>query len=61
MFIVTFLIALVFTIAAAVVFVRGLMKLYHNDQRAQAVMRNGYFIWVVGVLLACITFGFFSI
>lgn len=61
MFTVTFLVVLVFTIAAAIVFVSGLIKLYKNDNKAQTILRNGYLIFIAGVLISCITFGFFSI
>ena len=61
MFIVTFIVALVFTIAAAIIFCRGLIMQYNNDHRAQSTMRNGYLIWIFGILAACVIFVFFSI
>ena len=61
MFIVTFIVALAFTLAAIAVFGRGLVMLYQHDNRAQSTLRNGFLIWIFGVLAACIIFGFFSI
>lgn len=58
---VTFIIALVFFLVAAILFVRGLVRLYENNESARGLISSGFIVGLVGVVIAAVTFGFFSL
>ena len=58
---VTFIIAIVFFLVAAILFVRGLIRLYENNESARGLISSGFIIGLVGVVICAVTFGFFSL
>jgi hypothetical protein len=61
MYIVTSIIVIVFTIAAAAVFGYGLRQLRTENPKARSTMSTGFIIGLIGVVIAAITYGGFSI
>jgi hypothetical protein len=58
---VTFIVALVFILIAAVLFGRGLVKLHQNNERARGLISSGFMVGLFGVVVAAVLFGFFSL
>lgn len=58
---VTFIVALVFILIAAVLFGRGLVKLYQGNGQSRGLIGSGFFIGLLGVVIAAIISGFFNI
>ena len=58
---VTFIVASVFIIAAAIVFGLGLVKLYQGNQKARCLISSGFMVWLLGILISAILFGVFSL
>jgi hypothetical protein len=58
---VTFVVAFVFILAAAVLFGRGLVKLYQGNEQARSLISSGFMVGLLGVTVAAIIFGFFNL
>ena len=58
---VTFIVAFVFILAAAILFGRGLVKLYQGNEQSRSLISSGFMVGLSGVVIAAIIFGFFSI
>jgi hypothetical protein len=58
---VTFIVAFVFILAAAILFGTGLVKLYEKNARARDLISSGFMVGLLGVVIAAIIFGFFSL
>jgi hypothetical protein len=59
---VTFIVAFVFILVAAILFGRGLVKLYQqNNQKARGLISSGFMVGLMGMLIAAIVFGFFNL
>jgi hypothetical protein len=58
---VTFIVALVFILIAAVLFGRGLVKLYQGNGQSRGLIGSGFLIGLLGVVIAAIISGFFNI
>ena len=58
---VTFIVALVFFLIAAILFAFGLLKLYQGKGPARGLISNGFMIGLLGVLIAAIVFVVFSL
>ncbi len=61
MFIVTFIVALLFFLVAAITFGKGLVNMYGGKQNATDIMTTGFTIGVGGVVVTAIIFVIFSI
>ena len=61
MHIVTFIVALIFCVAAAVLSGYALVRLARNDKRARGILETGFGLWLFGIVLSAILFGFFSL
>ena len=61
MLVVNSIVAFVFILVAAILFLLGLVKLYQNNQKARCIISSGYAVGLVGVIIAVILFGFFSL
>lgn len=58
---VTFIVAAVFFLVAAVLFGRGLVKLYRDNNKARGLISSGFAVGLLGVVAAAVIFGFFSL
>jgi hypothetical protein len=58
---VTFIVALVFSLAAAVVSVIALIQISRNRAWARNTLVTGFGLWLFGIVVAAILFGFFSL
>jgi hypothetical protein len=58
---VTFIVAFIFIVVAAVLFGAGLVKLYEKSARARGLISSGFMVGLLGVVIAAIIFGFFSL
>ena len=58
---VTFIVALVFCLTAAIVSGYSLVQLHNNSQKARNTLVIGFGCWLSGIVLAAILFGFFSL
>jgi hypothetical protein len=58
---VTFIVALVFILVAASLFTYGLTQLHNNNPRARGTISSGCMVGLLGILVAAILFGFFSL
>jgi hypothetical protein len=58
---VTFIVAFIFILAAAILFGRGLVKLYQKNGQARSLISGGFMVGLLGVLIATIIFGVFSL
>ena len=58
---VTFIVAAIFFLIAAVLFGRGLVKLYRDDNKARGLIGSGFAVGLLGVIVAAVIFGFFSL
>ena len=61
MHLVTFIVVLVFILVAAILFGRGLVRMYQGNKRARGLMSSGFMIGLLGVLVGAIIFGFFNL
>jgi len=58
---VTFIVAFVFVLVAAILFGRGLVKLYQGNEQARSLISSGFMVGLLGVVIAAIIFGVFSL
>jgi uncharacterized BrkB/YihY/UPF0761 family membrane protein len=58
---VTFIVAFVFILAAATLFGRGLVKMYQGNNQSRNLISSGFMVGLLGVLIAAIIFGVFSL
>ena len=58
---VSFIVALIFFVIAAVFFCYGLAQLAKDKPQAQNTISTGFITGLMGILLATILFGFFSL
>ncbi|MBN1177200.1 MAG: hypothetical protein JXA51_05930 [Dehalococcoidales bacterium] len=58
---VTFIVAFVFFLIAAALFGRGLVRLYQNNQKARNLVSSGFMVGLMGIVIAAVIFGFFSL
>jgi hypothetical protein len=58
---VTFIVAFVFILIAAILFGRGLVKMYQGNGQSRGLISSGFMIGLLGVLIAAIIFGVFSL
>jgi hypothetical protein len=61
MHIVTFIVALIFFLAAAIISGFALAQISRNEARARNTLTTGFSLWLLGIVLAAILFGFFSL
>jgi hypothetical protein len=61
MHIVTFIVVFVFMIIAALIFGRGLVRLYQDNGRSRGLISSGFMVGLLGVIIGAITFGFFNL
>jgi hypothetical protein len=58
---VTFIVAFIFILAAAILFGRGLVRLYQGNGQSRNLISSGFMVGLLGVLIAAIVFGFFNL
>jgi len=58
---VTFYVVLVCSIIAAVTLLTGLVQLYRRKPVARNTFTIGFGVWLLGIVLAAILFGFFTV
>jgi len=58
---VTFIVAFVFILAAAILFGRGLVKMYQGNGQSRSLISSGFMVGLLGVLVSAIIFGVFSL
>jgi hypothetical protein len=58
---VSFIVAFVLILVAAVLFGRGLVRLYQDNQKARGLISSGFMVGLLGVVIAVILFGFFNL
>jgi hypothetical protein len=58
---VTFIVAFVFILAAAILFGRGLVKMYQGNGKSRSLISSGFMVGLLGVLVAAIIFGVFNL
>ena len=58
---VTFIVALVFFLTAAIITGFALAQISKNEARARNTLTTGFSFWLFGIVLAAILFGFFSL
>lgn len=61
MYFVTFIVAFVFILAAAVLFGSGLVKIYRGNGQSRGLIGSGFMVGLLGVVIAAIIFGFFNL
>jgi hypothetical protein len=61
MHLVTFIVVFVFILVAAILFGRGLVRLYQGNQSARGLISSGFMVGLLGVVIAAIIFGVFSL
>jgi len=62
MHVVTFIVALIFILVAAITFGFGLVKLRQNNSgQARSLISTGFLIGLLGVVVAAIIFGVFNL
>lgn len=61
MFFITFIVALVVFLIAAIVFGRGLVKLYQDNRKARSYISSGFMVGLLGVIASAVIFGFFNL
>jgi predicted Co/Zn/Cd cation transporter (cation efflux family) len=59
--VVTFIVALVFSLIAAIVSGYALVQLHRNNQKARSTLVAGFGFWLAGIVISSILFGFFSL
>jgi predicted Co/Zn/Cd cation transporter (cation efflux family) len=58
---VTFIVAFVFCLVAAIISGCALVQLHRNNQKARNTLVTGFGFWLLGIVLSAILFGFFSL
>jgi hypothetical protein len=59
---VTFIVVLVFTVLAAVLFATGMVQLHkENHGTARGLISSGFMLGLLGVMAGAVIFGFFNI
>ena len=58
---VSFIVVFIFILVAAILFGRGLVRLYQDNGRARGLISSGFMVGLLGVVIAAILFGFFSL
>lgn len=58
---VTFVVAFVFILTAAILFGRGLVKMYQGNGQSRGLISSGFMVGLLGVLISAIIFGVFSL
>jgi len=58
---VTFIVALIFFLIAAIISGFALVQISKNKARARSTLTTGFSFWLFGIVLAAILFGFFSL
>ena len=61
MFFVTFIVALAAFLIAAIIFGRGLVKLYQDNRNARGFISSGFMIGLLGMVASAVIFGFFNL
>jgi FtsH-binding integral membrane protein len=61
MHIVTFIVAALFIIIAAILFGLGLVRLYRDNDKARGLISSGFMVGLLGVVVAVVIFGFFNL
>jgi hypothetical protein len=61
MFIVTFVIVAVLCLLAAILFGRGLVRLYQDNEAAHGLITSGFTVGIWGIVVAAVIFGFFNL
>ena len=61
MLIITFIVALAASFIAAIVFVRGLMQLYHNNEKSRGSMASVLIIGRLAVIASAVIFALFNL
>lgn len=59
--VVTFIVAFVFCLLAAIFSGYALVQLHRNNQKARGTLVTGFGFWLLGIVLAAILFGCFSL
>jgi FtsH-binding integral membrane protein len=58
----TFIVALVFFLVAALLFGRGLVRIYQkNSEQARGLIGSGFMVGLLGVVIAAIIFNVFNL
>ena len=58
---VSFIVAFVFILVAAILSVNGLVKLHQGSEKARGLIRSGLMVSILGILASVIIFGFFTV
>jgi len=58
---VTFIVALIFFLIAAIISGFALVQISKNEARARNTLTTGFSFWLFGIVIAAILFGFFSL
>lgn len=58
---VTFIVALIFFLTAAIIFGLALVKVGRNEAGARNTLVTGFSFWLLGIVIAAVLFGFFSL
>jgi hypothetical protein len=58
---VSFIVVLVCSLIAAILAIVGLKRLYNKSPKARATYATGFGIWLMGIVLAAILFGFLTV
>ena len=58
---VTFIVAFIFCLVAAILFGRGLVKLYQGNEQSRGLISSGFMVWLLGILITAILFVVFSL
>jgi hypothetical protein len=58
---VTFIVAFIFILTAAILFGCGLVRLYQGNGQSRSLIGSGFMVGLLGVVVAAITFGFFNL
>jgi hypothetical protein len=61
MHLVTFIVVFIFILVAAILFGRGLVRLYQGNTKSRGLVSSGFMIGLLGVLVGAIIFGFFNL
>ncbi len=61
MHIMTFIVAFVFILVAAILFGSGLVRLYQDNRKARGLISSGFMVGLLGVVVAVVIFGFFNL
>jgi FtsH-binding integral membrane protein len=61
MHLITFIIAFIFFLVAAIIFGLGLMSLHQKRARARGFISSGFMVGLLGVVIAAIVFGVFNL